>query len=327
MNYIKSFQFDSDKISESGFDNHAIELFNFQAENNAVYKSYLETLKFAPQKVQTINQIPFLPIEFFKYHTVKTNEWPTEIVFESSGTSQSIRSKHHLPKVNFYHRHALKLFENTFGQIAGKTIVALLPSYLERQGSSLVSMVNYLIKMTNSPHSGFYLNELDELTKVLATFTGEDQVYLFGVTFALLELAEKYSSDLSHITIIETGGMKGRREEIIKEELYRILSDRLGIHHIYSEYGMTELLSQAYGRNGRFTEPAMMKVLIRDINDPFTILPAGKTGGINIIDLANTHSCAFIETKDLGRVNEDGSFEVLGRFDNSDLRGCNLLVG
>ena len=322
---LKSFQYSLSKISQSSFDNHAIELFKYQAINNNVYKQYLDSLSINPLNIRKVSQIPFLPIEFFKSHDIKTNEWETKIVFESSGTTQFIRSKQHIKDIDFYHSHAKQIFENVFGSISGKTIVALLPSYLERQGSSMVSMVNSFIETSQSPKSGFYLNELEDLVNLLNE-SKDDDVYLFGVTFALLDLATQYNLKLEHVTIIETGGMKGRREEIIKEELYELLEQNLAVQYIYSEYGMTELLSQAYGKGGKFLQPKSMKVLIRDINDPYTLITPGKTGGINIIDLANTHSCAFIETKDLGRLNADGTFEVLGRFDNSDLRGCNLLV-
>jgi hypothetical protein len=322
---LKSFQNSLSKISESSFDNHAIELLKCQAGNNSVYKQYLNSLSINPVNIKKVSQIPFLPIEFFKSHAIKTNEWESQLVFESSGTTQIIRSKHHIQDVDFYHLHAKNLFESSFGHLLDKTIIALLPSYLERQGSSLVSMVNSFIQASQSAKSGFYLNNLDELVDFLNNNQNDD-VYLFGVTFALLDLASQYNLDLSHVTIIETGGMKGRREEITKEELYDLLEQNLGVQNIYSEYGMTELLSQVYGKNGRFPQSNSMKALIRDINDPYTMLTPGKTGGINIIDLANTHSCAFIETKDLGRLNADGTFEVLGRFDNSDLRGCNLLV-
>jgi len=326
MKNIKSFQNTLGKVTKSTFDNHAIDLFKFQAGNNPVYKAYLESLNFKPENVEKITKIPFLPIEFFKHHTIKTNDWETEIVFESSGTTQIITSKHHLQDLSYYHAHAQRIFENSFGPLADKTILALLPSYLERQGSSLVSMVDHFIQSTETNSSGFYLNDTTELIDKLSQSNKNDDIFLFGVTFALLELAENMNIDLSHVTVIETGGMKGRREEITKDELYGILNSKLGIDKIYSEYGMTELLSQTYGRNGKFPQSSSMQIYIRDINDPFTILQAGKTGGINIIDLANAHSCSFIETKDLGRINLDGTFEVLGRFDNSDLRGCNLLV-
>ena len=326
MNTIKSFQQALGKISDSEFDNHAIALFRFQAENNSIYRAYIKSLNIDLDTITVIDQIPFLPISFFNYQTIKTNDWPTEIVFESSGTTQLVTSKHHLPETDFYHSHAQQLFEEQFGTLKGKTVIGLLPSYLERKGSSLVSMVQYFIEESGSDKSGFYLDNIDEMIELMVSLESTDEVYLFGVTFALLDLARQHHLDFRHVTIIETGGMKGRREELLKEELYDLLTERLAVDKIYSEYGMTELLSQVYGERGIFKPISSMKVLIRDINDPFTLLPTGRTGGINIIDLANAHSCSFIETKDLGRVNEDNSFEILGRFDNSDLRGCNLLV-
>lgn len=314
------------KGSQSTFDNHAIDLFRHQATNNPVYRSYLDHLSIDWENIIQIADIPFLPIEFFKRHTIKTNDWPEEKVFESSGTTGMIPSRHFVRSLADYHTNSLEIFENQFGPIKGKAIIGLLPSYLERDSSSLVSMVNYFINMSDSKKSGFYLDEIPQLVELLTNSDPEEKVFLFGVSFALLDLAENYPVDLSHINIIETGGMKGRREEMIKDELYEILKARLNVQNIYTEYGMTELLSQAYGREGLMHLPATLKVLIRDINDPFNYLLQGKTGGINIIDLANKDSCAFIETKDLGRLNADGSFEILGRFDNSDIRGCNLLV-
>lgn len=322
----KSFAESLAKSSESAFDNHAIDLFRYQSKYNRIYSSYLAKLNINPNDINDIHEIPFMPIEFFKHESIKTNEWEAEIVFESSGTTGIIRSQHYVKDLNFYHNNSLRIFEETFGIIENKSILGLLPSYLERQGSSLVSMVDFFIQQSESKKSGFYLNNADELVDLLNSASQKDNIILFGVTFALLKLAEEFDMDLSHITVIETGGMKGMGEEIIKEELYEILNSKLKIHSIYSEYGMTELLSQAYGLDGMFTEPGTMKVLIRDINDPFSILPGSRSGGINIIDLANIHTCAFIETKDLGRKNTDGTFEVLGRFDNSDIRGCNLLI-
>ena len=276
--------------------------------------------------VKNITEIPFMPIEFFKYHSIKTNDWQVQKVFESSGTTGVQTSRHFVRHLGAYHSNTKEIFEKTFGALEQKIIIGLLPSYLERANSSLISMVDYFIKLSANDHSGFYLNEYDHLIKLLRTTKPQDDIYLFGVTFALLDLAEKYELDLSHVTVIETGGMKGRREEIVKEELYTVLKQRLNLKMIYTEYGMTELLSQAYGKEGRMLLPDTMKVMIRDINDPFNYLPNGRTGGINIIDLANEHSCSFIETKDLGRMNEDNTFEILGRFDNADIRGCNLLV-
>ncbi len=314
-------------INEFNFETHALAIFHLQAVNNKVYSSYLKYLGVNVSSINKIEDIPFLPISFFKNHTIKTNDWNAEKVFESSGTSGMQTSKHAIKEVGFYHTHAQMLFENTFGSLKGMHILALLPSYLERDNSSLVSMVKYFIDKSGSPFSGFYLDNIDELADRLIQLKKEDKkVVLFGVTFALLGLAENYDLDLSHITLIETGGMKGRREEVTREDLYKILKDRLNIKHIYSEYGMTELLSQAYGKNAIFRTPIIMKVIIREVSDPFSVAANGKTGGVNIIDLANVNTCSFIETQDLGRNNDDGSFEILGRFDNSDLRGCNLLI-
>lgn len=326
MNINKSSPEHPSKSNQSAFDIHAIELFRKQARCNEVYHSYLDYLGVDIQQITQVKEIPFLPIEFFKQHYVKTNEWQEEKVFESSGTTGVNPSKHFIRDIAAYHTNARQIFENQFGAIKRKTIIGLLPSYLERGASSLVSMVDYFIELSESKNSGFYLNQLDDLVNVLADSEKSEEIYLFGVTFALLDLAEKYDLDLSHVRIIETGGMKGRREEIVKDELYEILKKRLNIQDVYTEYGMTELLSQAYGKAGRMELPSTMMVLIRDINDPFAYLETGKTGGINIIDMANQDSCAFVETKDLGRINTDGSFEILGRYDNSDIRGCNLLV-
>ena len=326
MNLFKSSSGQRDKDNQSDFDIKALHLFQKQAQENFVYKEYLKYLDIDPAAISQISDIPFLPIELFKSHPVKTNDWQEEIVFESSGTTGFNTSRHLVRNLEDYHLNARSIFEDNFGDFSNKVIIGLLPSYLERTNSSLVSMVDYFIRLSDNSHSGFYLNETDELIELIKRPGKNEEIILFGVTFALLDLAEKYSLDLSHITIIETGGMKGRREEIVKDELYEILKNRLNLDKIYSEYGMTELLSQAYGREGRMMLPATMKVLIRDINDPFNYVPQGRSGGINVIDLANKDSCAFIETKDLGRINTDQSFEILGRFDNSDIRGCNLLV-
>jgi len=314
--------------NEYNFESHAIELFRWQATYNNTYMSYLFHLGITDvASINKIEDIPFLPISFFKHHNIQSNEWEPQKVFESSGTTGMQTSKHLVKDLNFYHSHAQTLFENEFGSIKNMHVLALLPSYLERDNSSLVSMVQYFIEISGSSQSGFYLSNYDELVETLLKLKADNKnVILFGVTFALLELAEKYKVDLSHVTLIETGGMKGRREEVTRNELYKILNAALNFGHIYSEYGMTELLSQAYGENAIFTLPNTMRVLIREVNDPFSVAAIGKTGGVNVIDLANVHTCAFIETQDLGRKNVDGTFEVLGRFDNSDLRGCNLLV-
>ncbi len=313
--------------NESNFETQALAVFRWQAVNNPVYNQYLNHLGVNISAIGKLEEIPFLPISFFKTHTIKSNDWVGEKVFESSGTSGMTTSKHHVKDLDFYHTHAQTLFESIFGNLTDLHILALLPSYLERDNSSLVSMVQLFIDKSGSEQSGFYLNNLLELADVLAELkASEKKVILFGVTFALLDLAEKFGLDLSHITVIETGGMKGRREEITRDELYEILQEKLHIKAMYSEYGMTELLSQAYGKNAKFNSSTSLQVLIREVSDPFSLAAIGKTGGVNVIDLANVNTCAFIETQDLGRINRDGTFEVLGRFDNSDLRGCNLLV-
>lgn len=315
------------KISQYNFESHALELFRFQAAHNNIYQAYLHHLGIKPSEVNKLGDIPFLPISFFKQHVIKTNDWIEEKVFESSGTTGVLTSKHYIKDVDFYQTHALRLFEKEFGPIKEMHILALLPSYMERENSSLISMVQHLINQSDSNNSGFYLHNYEDLIQVLSDLKNSPKkTILFGVTFALLDLAERYTLDLRHVTLLETGGMKGRRAEITREELYAELKSKLRFGAIFSEYGMTELLSQAYGENARFKLPNTMRVLIREVNDPFGYASVGKTGGINVIDLANVHSCAFIETEDLGRIHTDGRFEVLGRFDNSELRGCNLLV-
>ena len=326
MSSEKSFQFLFTKISESDFEIHTLELFKYQASHNKIYNKYLSQLGITPENINRLDQIPFMPIEFFKSFIIKTNEWQEELVFESSGTTGMTPSRHYIKDVNFYKKHARALFEDKFGTVAELTILALLPSYLERSGSSLVTMVDYLITASSDDNSGFFLHQYDDLVQRLEAVRGEREVILFGVSFALLDLAEKYELNLNHVTLIETGGMKGRRAEMTRREMYDILQGRLNFKSVYSEYGMTELLSQAYGQEGVFRCPESMRVMIRDINDPFSYVAHGRTGGINIIDLANFNTCSFIETKDLGRCSADGTFEVLGRFDNTELRGCNLMV-
>ena len=326
MSRRKSFQSPMAKISESEFESHAMRLFHRQAQENAVYRSYLQALGVNPLDVEQTSDIPFLPIEFFKTHEVKTGNWPSETIFESSGTSSSVKSFHHVEKEQSYREHARAIFEDVFSPLSGTAVLALLPSYLERTGSSLINMVEYFIEQSENDASGFYLYNQEALIQQLKLLKGSANVVLFGVTFALLELAKNYQLDLSHVTLIETGGMKGRGKELTRDELYQQISEKIQFKSIYSEYGMTELFSQAYGVEGKFMVPASMRVQIRDINDPFATVPVGSSGGINIIDLANEHSCAFIETKDIGRLQTDGSFEVLGRIDNSELRGCNLLL-
>lgn len=274
-----------------------------------------------------MGDIPFLPITFFKTHEVTSGRWAPEVIFTSSGTVDKDVSRHFIPSLPFYLQHSQKIFESFFGPLEQFHVLSLLPSYLERTGSSLVAMAKHFILESKSPFSGFYLNDLDRLAASLERLKGERKVLLLGVSFALLELAENYDIDLGHCLVMETGGMKGRRKEIIRLELHEILRKNLNIERVCSEYGMTELLSQAYSfGEGMFRCPPSMKVLVKEVNDPFSevILTSGR---INVIDLANTHSCAFIETQDLGRLCQDGHFEVLGRMDNSDIRGCNLILG
>lgn len=314
--------------STSDFNAMALDVFKFQFENNRIYRSFCDLLYKHPSEVKTIEDIPFLPIQFFKSHRIVSSILDSEIIFSSSGTTGSITSKHHVVDSNLYKKSYLKGFEYFYNNIEDYAILALLPSYLEREGSSLIYMVDDLIQKSKHPKSGFYLNNLEALNKtILELENAQQKTLLIGVSFALLDLVESFNFDLKHTTIMETGGMKGRRKELIREELHHILNEGFGTKHIHSEYGMTELLSQAYSKgNGVFKTPPWMQVLIRDTEDPLTVLPNGKTGGLNVIDLANINSCAFIATQDLGKLHQDNTFEVLGRFDNSDIRGCNLMV-
>ncbi len=316
-------------INENNVEDIALQLFRFQAEQNSLYNSYIQYRGVDYTKIVSLDQIPFLPITFFKSHLVISGEWKPEIEFSSSGTTGGATSRHLVWSLPFYLDHAEKTFQQFFGPLHDYHFLALLPSYLEREGSSLIAMLEHFIKQSHSEDSGFYLFNQEELIKKLkALRSSKKKVILWGVSFALLDLAEKFEIDLSHCIIIETGGMKGRRKEWIREELHEFLCKRFNINQIGSEYGMTELMSQAYSfGNGQYLAPSCMKIIIRDINDPYQILPFGRVGAINIIDLANVHSCAFIETQDLGKIGQNGYFEVLGRMDNSDMRGCNLLVG
>ena len=329
METFKSFAQSLVKINESNFEDIALQLFQFQAENNLVYRQYLEHLNCKWENVSNIHQIRFLPIGFFKTQVIKTGHWNACAEFTSSGTTGTISSKHLVYDMDFYRNHAEQIFSNFFGHLESFHILALLPSYLEREGSSLVEMMNYFIHRSRSEHSGFYLNNQKELAnKLIALKNDKRKVILWGVSFALLDLAENYNLDLSHCIIIETGGMKGRRREWIREELHEYLCQRFNVKVIHSEYGMTELMSQAYSLgSGIYHCPSPMRVMIRNINDPFEWMKPGKTGGINVVDLANIFTCAFIETQDIGVVSKSGYFEVLGRIDNSDIRGCNLLIG
>jgi phenylacetate-coenzyme A ligase PaaK-like adenylate-forming protein len=326
---IKSFTDVISSVNENNFQDIALSLFQFQAIHNPVYQSFLQYLGINPTKIASIDQIPFLPIGFFKTSILKTGNWQPSTIFTSSGSSGTTTSQHSVNDVEFYLHHATQIFERVYGSLKDYHILALLPSYLERQGSSLISMMEHFIRLTESTHSGFYLYNQDEFISK-ADFLKNDKrkVMVWGVSFALLDLAEKNQVDLSKAIVMETGGMKGRRKEWVREELHQFLCARFNVKSIHSEYGMTELLSQAYSNgDGLFESPNSLKIVIKDLNDPFQTLETGKTGLISIIDLANAHSCAFIQTQDLGRITQNGYFEVLGRMDNSDVRGCNLLVG
>lgn len=314
--------------TETEFEALALGIFRYQFENNGVYRSFCDLLYKHPSDVNTVNDIPFLPIEFFKSRKIICKNQTAEAIFTSSGTTRSVTSKHHVANLGIYKKSFRKGFERFYGNNKDYAVLALLPSYLERKGSSLVFMVNDLIAQSASPDSGFYLDNISELKETLLRLdTDGKKALLIGVSFALLDLVAHDTFQLKNTIIMETGGMKGRRREMIRRELHDTLKKGFGIESIHSEYGMTELLSQAYSKGeGIFKCPPWMKVLTRHTEDPLSLLKQGKTGGINIIDLANINSCAFIATQDLGRVHPDNSFEVLGRFDTSDIRGCNLMV-
>lgn len=314
--------------SRKAFDKLALKVFRYQHEHNAVYRSFCDFLKVDVQKVKSITQIPFLPIQFFKSHEVISGLPNIEQIFTSSGTTGMSTSRHLVSDVSMYEQSYRLGFSEFYGNIQDYVVLALLPSYLEREGSSLIYMVDDLIKSSQHPESGFYLHNLDELAQKLKTLDASGQnVLLIGVTYALLDLIERHSFALQNTIVMETGGMKGQRREIIRKELHQILCAGFGVSSIHSEYGMTELLSQAYSLgNGIFECPPWMHILVRDTEDPLHYIDFGKTGGINVIDLANLNSCAFIATQDLGKQHPGGSFEVLGRFDHSDIRGCNLMV-
>lgn len=321
--------------SYSEFQKVALAVFTYQFDHNSVYRSFCDLLCKHPSDITRIEEIPFLPIQFFKSHTIlsttrtfETDKENTAITFSSSGTTGSITSKHQVTDISIYENSFRKGFQHFYGTIEEYAVLALLPSYIEREGSSLIYMVDGLIKRSNCSESGFFLKNHQELAEKLQ-FLGKNgqKVLLIGVSFALLELVEKYAFNLNNTIVMETGGMKGRRKELTRNELHKALSEGFGVEKIHSEYGMTELLSQAYSKgNGVFECPPWMHILTRDTEDPLSILAHQKTGGINVIDLANINSCSFIATQDLGKTYDDGSFEILGRFDNSDIRGCNLMV-
>lgn len=345
-------------VSQAGFETLALKIFRFQYQHNYLYKAYADMVGAEPSRVTSISQIPFLPIQFFKSHAVKTTEFEPQALFESSGTTQTVNSHHLIKDIELYQQSFLMGFELFYGSVTGWSVIGLLPSYLERKNSSLVYMVDELIRQSHHPQSGFYLHEYEKLYKTLKELEEKKQkTLLIGVSFALLDLAEQYPLELKHTIIMETGGMKGRREEMIRQELHEGLRMKFGVDKIHSEYGMTELLSQAYSQgDGIFHCPPWMKVLVRDEEDPLRVVSRESgvvswesgvgsqkfitysqksivgtrlptlTGVLNIIDLANIYSCSFIATDDAGRLYSDGSFEVLGRVDNSDVRGCSLMV-
>lgn len=310
-------------VTTSNFEEIALEVFQFQYKNNPVYKKFVDYL--GKQNPTSCSEIPFLPISFFKTHEIRCFHKETDILFKSSGTGGN-RSQHFVESLAMYERSFELTYRSQLGNPEEQVIIALLPNYVEQGESSLVYMVNYLIQKSKHRLSGFYLNDLPKIIDSYQQALSEGKkVILFGVSYALLDLAEK-QIDLSQATIVETGGMKGRRKELTKEELHAVLQQGLNVDYIASEYGMSELLSQAYSdKNGMFTSPPWMKILIRDVNDALSMESEGKTGGINVIDLANLYSCSFIATQDLGK-SFGTTFQLMGRFDNSDIRGCNLLM-
>lgn len=324
--------FDSKQIfsiqSEEDFQNVALEVFRYQAQENEVYKNFLNFLNVDYSTVKHTNEIPFLPIQFFKKFELISGNREVEKIFTSSGTTGMSTSKHLVTDLALYHYSLEKCFEQFYGPLSDYTIFALLPSYLERTGSSLIDMVEYWIEKSGSDKSGFYLYNHDELYENLIAHekTGKKAI-LIGVSFALLDFVENYKMNLQHTIVMETGGMKGRKKEITREELHSILKNGFGTNEIHSEYGMTELLSQGYSRGDlTFKSPNWMRILIRETEDPFQYVEEGKTGGVNVIDLANYNSISFIATDDLGKKITHNQFEILGRFDHSDVRGCNLMV-
>lgn len=314
------------EVTADTFAGKALAIFNYQAKENAVYRDFLQYLDISPSSVKSISDIPFLPISAFKHHKVVCGGLETDTYFESSGTTDSQRSRHYIVDRMTYENSYLSSFRQVYGDPINYRILALLPSYLERSNASLVDMCRGLIERSGHPESGFYLHDLQSLSQVLSNDTGIKTI-LIGVSFALLDLAEQFPQSLANTIIMETGGMKGRRSEITREALHGVLRNAFNVDVIHSEYGMTELFSQAYSTGyGIFQCPPWMRIIIRDSEDPLQLLETGKTGGVNIIDLANLHSCSFIATDDLGSIQQDNRFSIAGRFDNSDIRGCNLMT-
>ena len=313
--------------SDVEFEKITLEIFRFQAKNCAVYSNFIRHLKVDVNTINAIEKIPFLPIQFFKSHQIIASKGTVEEVFLSSGTGGT-QSQHFVTDIFLYEESYRKGFHQFYGNIEDYTVLALLPNYLERNGSSLIYMVDDLIKKSKNSKSGFFLENTQKMTKIIQNHSKNDKkLLILGVSYALLDLVESQKFDLKDGIVMETGGMKGRRKELVREELHKILCDGFGVNQIHSEYGMTELLSQGYSKgNGVFETPNWMKILVRDTEDALTLLPTGKTGGINVIDLANINSCSFIATQDLGKIHTNGTFEIIGRFDNSDIRGCNLMI-
>lgn len=314
--------------NEEEFSKAALNIFRHQAANCLPYGQFIANLNIDPEQVKDVQHIPYLPISFFKSHKIVSNTDEEEIIFSSSGTTGMVQSRHFVTDLKLYDQSFNQAFEQFYGKVQDTCLLALLPSYLERDGSSLIYMVDALLKQSKHPDSGYFLHNHEDLYhKLTALKNAGQQTILIGVTYALLDFLEQYQLDFPELIVMETGGMKGKRKEMVREELHEILERGFGVNAIHSEYGMTELLSQAYSSgNGIFDCPNWMRIVLRDTNDPLTLLNADQTGGINVIDLANINSCSFIATQDLGRLLPGGSFEVLGRFDNADIRGCNLLV-
>ena len=319
------------KVASTDFEEAALSVYRFQYAHNAVYRNFANYMSRIPASVHRVTDIPFLPIRFFKTHQVVTTTFEPETMFESSGTTGETASRHLVKNAQIYRDSFRRTFTHFYDDVRDWAIIGLLPSYLERKHSSLVFMVDDLVQLSQQPESGFYLYDTERLIQVLRNLQNNGRkVLLIGVTFALLDLADKYQVDLQHVVVMETGGMKGRREEMTREAVHQRLIDSFGVSAVHSEYGMTELLSQAYSPGkGIFLTPSWMKILVRQEDDPLTVINAGKLpadGLINVIDLANLYSCAFIATDDVGRLHPDGSFEVSGRMDASDIRGCSLLT-
>ncbi len=314
--------------STQNFNKLALQIFKFQFNNNSIYRSYCDLLHVHESDVTKPQEIPFLPIQFFKTHRILSTTTPVEKIFTSSGTTGTTKSTHYITHLKNYETSFTKAFTAFYGKVTNYTLLALLPNYLEQEHSSLIYMVNHLIQQTNKPESGFYLDNYNALKTTLETLHAKgEKVLLIGVSFALLNFVEQFTLQLPNTIIMETGGMKGKRKELIREALHEKLKKGFGVAHIHSEYGMTELLSQAYSKeNGVFACPPWMRVYTREVEDALSMQNNQKTGGLNIIDLANYNSCSFIATQDLGKVYQNGTFEVLGRFDTSDIRGCNLMV-